>query len=191
MLPDKSCCMTNATFFIIFLVVLCVGSGLGIVVPMVQRALRRGRGSIELEIPARGYEPGDMIEGTMQVAAERDLGPGRMEVALVCTEVWEELEIDPNGHDRRRKRSKEIYRQGVEVGAELMLRSGEQRTLPFTLRVPAPESGDKPSSGVGRVVRAIGDAFTEGRDRVWDVKAHYDIPGVDLSAGHRIDVRET
>lgn len=51
----------------------------------------------------RAFDGGDPVEGAMQAQAERDLGPGRVEVALVCTEVWEELEVDRNGTNGRRE----------------------------------------------------------------------------------------
>lgn len=149
---------------------------------------RKGRGSMELRVPNQAFGPDQYIEGLVHLEAKKDLGPGRVHAALVCTEEWTEWNTDADGDRTRRNRSREIYRHPVDVASQFAMRAGDHQTLQFTLPTPSNRERNEPSSGFGRFLQSAAEAFGRNSTYKWEVETRYDMPGLDLKDSRQISM---
>lgn len=149
---------------------------------------RKGRGSMRLQLPNQGYGADQFIEGLVHLEAKKDLGPGRVHAALTCTEEWTEWDTDADGDQTRRDRSREVYRQPVDVANQFRMRAGERQTLQFTLPTPSSRERNEPTSGFGQFIQLVGGIFGHDKTYKWEVETRYDMPGLDLKDGRQISL---
>ncbi len=176
---------------IIALVVGAIGGGLMLAFG------HRLKGSIELALQGSGggqyFEPGQPIQGIMTVRAKKDLGPGRLFVALVCTEEWSEWTTDSDGDRSRERRTRELFRHDVNVEPRFSIGKGDTQTAPFVLPTPpVSDAANQESSMPGWVqamVDVVGSLSRDDRETYWEVTGQFDIPGLDLIKRERIPLQ--
>ena len=149
---------------------------------------QRLKGGIILSLDGGHFRPGHDIAGVLTVTAKKALGPGNLVTSLVCIEEWWEWDTDSDGDRTRRKKTREVYRQVVDLAPNLSMGQGEVQTVPFVLRTPQPQDtvnrDDEP--GWMQTLRQIGSAFSPDREIYWKVEGRYDIKGLDITAEEKI-----
>lgn len=150
---------------------------------------QRLKGGITLSLGSTHFSPGQDIAGVATITAKKPMGPGRLFVSLVCTEEWYEWDTDSDGDRRREKRTREVYRDDVDLDRALTLQPNDTHAAPFVLHTPQPQDtlapdGEQP--GWAKALQAIGAAMSPDVTVYWDVESRYDIKGLDLTAQQRI-----
>jgi hypothetical protein len=178
---------------LIIVAVIVVALLLAVGIPLSMWLGRRGRGTLRLELPGDIHRAGDEIRGTIHLEAGKELGPGTVVASLVCTERWWERDDDGDGNQTRRERKKEVYRHDIDVAEDLSMLAGERRPIPFSLPTPPPTppstAADQPS-GFRQFMTSLAEIGRSGREQMWEVRARYDIRGLDLVGERRIDLVE-
>lgn len=145
-----------------------------------------------MEVPNQLYNLGDEINGILTIETKRDLGPGRLFVALVCIEEVSDWTTNSRGERRRETDTREIFRYEADVGRNESFSAGTVDRRPFTLRLPLPDTGNAPHDqtpewAIG--LMAVMDTLSSRDRRIWwEVKGRYNIDGLDLGAEQRISV---
>ena len=150
---------------------------------------QRLKGGLTLSLGNSHFSPGQDIAGVATVTAKKPMGPGRLFVSLVCTEEWYEWETDADGDRSRRKKTREVYREDVNLDSSLTMQQNGTHTAPFVLRTPQPQDTvvpDEDLPGWAKALKAVGASLQPDVEVHWTVTGRYDIKGLDLTADQRI-----
>jgi len=135
---------------------------------------------------ARVAAPGEMIDGTITIEAEQDLGPGTVIVTLVGTKQWNVTERTDDGFPRTKVKSTDFFEQSVVAAEHITVSPGIPVSVPFAIAAPEAEEAVGPGPGIGKALGALSaTTYSEGAYR-WELVARFDMPGIDLLDRHRI-----
>ena len=85
--------------------------------------IRMMKGKVEIELPKRGYNPGEQISGSVNLISRKELKMNRFYVALIGYELIERTDSDGN----RKTRKNEIYRYEHNLAEAGSLRAGNNQ----------------------------------------------------------------
>lgn len=157
-----------------------------------RRFFTSGKGALHIEVTDRLYSLGEEINGILTLEAKRDLGPGRLFVALVCIEEVTRWTNNSQGQRSQQTDRREMFRYETDLGVDEAFSSGTVERRPFTLRLPLPDTGKAPYDKVpewAHGVMAVADALSRNERKVWwDVLGRYHIDGIDLADEQRLSV---
>lgn len=151
------------------------------------------KGSVELSVTNRVYNPGEEIPMSVHLTTKKDLGPGRLFVALVMTETVRR-QVERDGRTRTESKTSELFRHEVDLAIDASFPDGTDLSFDGYIPVPAAPSddgrqlpGDAPG-WVGTLVDVASALSSTRREKDWYVEARYDIPRLDLKDRHKISV---
>ncbi len=171
--------LTNPVPIIITVLVLIVGIIVAVFV------LKSMKGKLTLTLSKGGYNSGEAVSGTLDVALKKSLDANRLFVALVGYEEYERRESDG---DRRTER-REVYRDEYDVeNAGQHLPAGFSKS--YTFELTAPGAGAVPRESGGGMQISIGPVNLGGnRSRMkWKVEARLDTKGLDLTTSRSVSI---
>lgn len=178
---------------------------------VLNRLIGHGWGSLEISLASQGHDLGGTVDGLVRVDPKRDIGPGRLELALVCVEATSRT-APSAGHGRRRRPAglsvsfgtsrgglqrqttrTEVFRHDRTLDHELRCTQGVASEHPFRLPLPATDQQNQPDPAAPgwatdfiRVFNAV--TFSDKRLE-WAVQARFRNPdGFDLRASAPLTV---
>lgn len=151
----------------------------------------RGKGKLDVTFEKRAYNPGDRIDVQMHLSTKKELGPGRLFVALICQEHVTTDRRDFDGDRRLETDVNEIYRHEVDAAFEASFPAGTEEDFTLTFEVPPdPTATNVEVPGwVGGLAKAVSLFANKRRTKtIWYVVGRYDIKGLDLVDKEKISI---
>lgn len=157
------------------------------------------KGSLDLTVTNRAYNAGEEIPLSVRLTTKKDLGPGRLFAALICTETTRRNVQRRNSDGSTRHGTdtdtREVFRHEVDLAIEASFPDNTDQVFTANLPVPQGPAEQQQSALPGEVpgwvgalvdvASALNDARSETR---WYVEARYDIPRLDLKDKQEISV---
>ena len=103
--------------------------------------IRMMKGKVEIELPKRGYNPGEQISRSVNLISRKELKMNRFYVALIGYELIERTDSDGN----RKTRKNEIYRYEHNLAEAGSLRAGHNQRFEFSIVAPGGEDTEEVS----------------------------------------------
>lgn len=151
------------------------------------------KGAVELSVTNRAYNPGEEIPMSVRLTTKKDLGPGRLFVALVMTETVRRR-VERDGRTRTESKTSELFRHEVDLAIDASFPDNTDLKFDGYIPVPAAPTADgrelpgEVPGWVGTLVDVASALSTAQREKKWYVEARYDIPRLDLKDRHEISV---
>jgi hypothetical protein len=95
--------------------------------------------TLQLEVPAAVYRPGEAVRGAVSLTPQRDIDTRALVISLIGTEQYRYVErVNSGGHvgSEDRVETDELARQDVPLGGAARLSAGQSISVPFQLVVP-------------------------------------------------------
>ena len=155
--------------------------------------IRMMKGKVEIEIPKRGYNPGEEISGSVNLVSRKELKMNRFYVALIGYELIERTDSDGN----RKTRKNEIYRYEHNLAEAGSLRAGNNQRFEFSIVAPGGEDNEEVSEltkniagGIKTAANVISAMRGTSRRLEWKLEARADLPGVDIASSKKIRINK-
>ena len=155
--------------------------------------IRMMKGKAEIEIPKRGYNPGEEISGSVNLISRKELKMNRFYVALIGYELIERTDSDGN----RKTRKNEIYRYEHNLAEAGSLRAGNNQRFEFSIVAPGGEDNEEVSEltkniagGIKTAANVISAMRGTSRRLEWKLEARADLPGVDIASSKKIRINK-
>lgn len=134
--------------------------------------------TLQLEVPAAVYRPGDAVGGTVSLMPQRDIDARALVVSLIGTETYRYIErtrdSSRSGSDERQE-THELLRQDTPIGGVTRVAAGQGFTVPFQVVIP-PQA---PPTFQSRVLTSA-----------WSLEVRLDVGGRDPSVEQAITILE-
>jgi len=155
--------------------------------------IRMMKGKVEIEIPKRGYNPGEEISGSVNLVSRKELKMNRFYVALIGYELIERTDSDGN----RKTRKNEIYRYEHNLAEAGSLRAGNHQRFEFSIVAPGGEDTEEVNElskniagGIKAAANVISAMRGTSRRLEWKLEARADLPGVDIASSKKIRINK-
>jgi len=173
--------MSDNLIFLIFAAVI----GIAVIAIITYYVMRFLRGSIALNLKKTAFNPGETINGSLDLVTRKVLTGNKLIVSLIGDKVTRYYE-----GDERKTRSHEIHRSEILLEDAREYPAGHTATHDFEIHIPG-NTGTAPSgdSALGQVLSAASQLIND-RDIYyeWKVEARLDAEGVDLAKSKKISI---
>ncbi len=169
------------------MVFMIIGLGIGIIVISIiaYYVMRYLRGSITLNLQKTAFNPGETINGSIELLTRKVLKGNKLIVSLIGEKVTRYYE-----DDEQRTRTREIHRSEILLEDAREYPAGHTAIHEFEINIPG-NSGATPSgdSALGQVLSAASQLIND-RDIYyeWEVEARLDAAGVDLAKSEKVSI---
>jgi len=169
--------MQSPVFYIIFGIL-----GLAVIWIITYFIIRFMRGSIKLQLATTTFQPGDKINGKLDLTTKKNITGNRLFASLVGTKITK-THRDGKTHTNHT----EIYRFETALEEAREFPAGYNNIYDFSLDVPAAGTGDIMNSKLGQTVGTALNLMGGTNSRIeWKITGRLDAKGIDLAATKKI-----
>ena len=155
---------------------------------VIQTVIEIGKGTVEIKLPKRRYNPGETICGSVNLISRKELKIERFHVALTCHKT----DVDAP--------SFQIYRQEHNLAEAVTLLPGNNKRFEFSFLLPGGEDTQEMtelSKNIDGGIETVADVISAMRKYSkypgalrWTLHAQVDLPGVDISNVKRLRINK-
>ncbi len=169
---------SNAVIIIAVVVVLALGA---VAAYFIARFMR---GSVKISLPRTSFNPGDPIDGSLELLTKKEIQGNKLVVSLIGTEVTKTYE-DGKTETKRR----EVYKDEVLIEDARTYPAGHTSRHDFKLSAPDMNRPEFMNSALGQTLStALSILSNSDKELTWKVVARLDAKGIDLASSESVSI---